>query len=297
MNNQSLALFRSENCFSREGFPFEVRKVCLNSGVKAHRHDFYEIVFIVSGEGLHRTIYGDHPLQAGDLFCFRPLAWHAYLNCQKLILFNCLIGTKLINQELAWLRETGLWGSLFWARSQNRDRIDIPQFNLPQKEKSRTIRHLEKLSQQTNAKSNFDKLSIVVEFLSMLKTIRESLNEQTKQSIHEEICPRHSAVVQGVELLEQNMSEEWDLARLSQSLNNINRSYLVRLFKQELGYSPMAYLKRCRAEESAFLLLQSNLSLTDIASKVGWPDPNYFSRCFRQHFGISPTQYRKRNRF
>jgi AraC family L-rhamnose operon transcriptional activator RhaR len=54
----------------------------------------------------------------------------------------------------------------------------------------------------------------------------------------------------------------------------------------------MAYLRRARAERSAYLLLSTADPVSVIGAAVGWDDPNLFARRFRTHFGLSPTAYR-----
>ena len=60
------------------------------------------------------------------------------------------------------------------------------------------------------------------------------------------------------------------------------------------GLPPMAYLSRLRVETAAAMLLHTDLSITQIAEAVGWPDANYFARRFRAHYGLNASTYRAR---
>jgi transcriptional regulator GlxA family with amidase domain len=68
---------------------------------------------------------------------------------------------------------------------------------------------------------------------------------------------------------------------------------LNRRFKQATGVSPGLYLQQLRLEHARELLRDSNLSVTEIAAKVGYQDVGYFSTLFRAHMALSPTAYRK----
>jgi AraC family L-rhamnose operon transcriptional activator RhaR len=104
--------------------------------------------------------------------------------------------------------------------------------------------------------------------------------------------PLHSAVLQSLHLLESQTEREWSLRELAE-LVHMNPSYLVRLFKTDIGLSPIAYLNHCRLERATGLLLHTGLSISEVAAQVGWYDPNLFARRFRLAHGISPSEYRK----
>ena len=70
------------------------------------------------------------------------------------------------------------------------------------------------------------------------------------------------------------------------------KQHLARVFTARFSCSPTVYIERSRLEHSATLLLDSSESVTEIAFRSGFSDPNYFARRFRKHFGISPSEYR-----
>ena len=73
----------------------------------------------------------------------------------------------------------------------------------------------------------------------------------------------------------------------------MNEDYLSRAFSQELGISPWDYLNRYRIFRAKELLIQTDDSISQIARRVGFPDPAYFSRVFRKLTGLSPKHYRE----
>lgn len=92
-----------------------------------------------------------------------------------------------------------------------------------------------------------------------------------------------------------NIAEEIDLEDLAR-IGNISTFYLCRLFKKEIGISPMKWLWTQRTMTAAsFLLSENNLSLTNIAFSCGFTSSAHFSRLFKTTYGISPSTYRKTN--
>ncbi len=69
---------------------------------------------------------------------------------------------------------------------------------------------------------------------------------------------------------------------------------LTTKFHREVGLTPTAYITKCRLENAARILKNTELSILEICTRVGILDANYFTRCFRKQYGCSPTEYRKR---
>ena len=64
------------------------------------------------------------------------------------------------------------------------------------------------------------------------------------------------------------------------------------LFKEHVGMSPMRYITEQRIKKARELLLETELSILEIAREVGIADQNYFSRMFKKYTKVSPTEYR-----
>lgn len=73
----------------------------------------------------------------------------------------------------------------------------------------------------------------------------------------------------------------------------LDESYLCNIFKSETGQSPLRYINAFRVEKAAVLLGETDQSVTHIAARVGFDDPNYFARIFRRQMGCSPREYRR----
>ncbi|MBQ7887944.1 MAG: response regulator [Clostridia bacterium] len=74
---------------------------------------------------------------------------------------------------------------------------------------------------------------------------------------------------------------------------HVDDSYLSRMFKQQVGSNLMLYLAKTRIEQAKRLLIQKDMSITDVAQLVGYDDYAYFSRVFRRMEGKSPRAYRE----
>ncbi len=78
------------------------------------------------------------------------------------------------------------------------------------------------------------------------------------------------------------------------NLMYVSVSYFCRFFKKVTGTTSAAYISEFRIKKSFLLLENTNMSMSEIAEKVGFDDPNYFSRVFKNVTGITPSEYRKK---
>lgn len=73
----------------------------------------------------------------------------------------------------------------------------------------------------------------------------------------------------------------------------IDRTYLYRIFMEELGQSPKEYLTGFRLEKAAEMLSGTGLSVTEIALSCGFGEVSLFDRHFRGRYGCVPLKYRR----
>lgn len=73
----------------------------------------------------------------------------------------------------------------------------------------------------------------------------------------------------------------------------LSRSVLERRFTQIIGNSPKAEILRVRLDRVCRLLIESDLTLAEVAGKVGFEHPEYMSRIFKSKMGITPGEFRK----
>ena len=97
------------------------------------------------------------------------------------------------------------------------------------------------------------------------------------------------------EYIAAHLHEELSVQSIAQRMG-YNRSYLSTIFREEIGVPLSDYIRRCRLESAADLLVETDLPLTEIGLSVGLGDLSQFSRSFRQAFAVSPSKYRKQFR-
>ncbi len=96
------------------------------------------------------------------------------------------------------------------------------------------------------------------------------------------------------EFIETNMANpELDVKILTRELG-MSRTMLFVKLKELVGFTPAELIKVIRLEKAAQFLIKTDLTIGEIADKVGFSYSKYFSTCFLEKFKMTPTEYRSR---
>lgn len=91
-------------------------------------------------------------------------------------------------------------------------------------------------------------------------------------------------------LVENNYHEQISLDYVA-SICNMSKNYFCRFFHEVTGNSFIDYLNKFRINKAKYLLLNSDLSITQIAFDVGFNNLGYFFRVFRKYANLSPKEF------
>lgn len=92
--------------------------------------------------------------------------------------------------------------------------------------------------------------------------------------------------------IENNYQRDLNMDDIAASVFRSN-DYVQKQFKQVYGMTPYSYYMELKLECAKNLLLQTNLSVGQIAEKLGYKSDRYFSARFRRATGVTATQFRK----
>lgn len=97
-----------------------------------------------------------------------------------------------------------------------------------------------------------------------------------------------------VNFIRQNINCKLFLPEIAKKAS-VSTASLYRLFKTELGMSPVEFIVLERIKLAKRLLKDKHIFIKNVSYEVGFDDCNYFIRAFKQHEGITPKQYQKLN--
>ncbi|SET29097.1 GlxA family transcriptional regulator [Oceanicella actignis] len=110
-------------------------------------------------------------------------------------------------------------------------------------------------------------------------------------SVPARIGVRHPKLAQVIRMMNENIEEPISAAALAEAAGMSTRQ-LERLFRRYLDRSPKRYYLELRLEKARRLLLQTDMSVINIALACGFTSPSHFSKCYRSRYNRTP--YRER---
>lgn len=140
------------------------------------------------------------------------------------------------------------------------------------------------------ASDHGEDLANVVADQLIYSSIRTDQDMQ-RLSIPTRIGVRHPRLSRVIQMMEQAIEEPISPASLAQEVGMSTRQ-LERLFRRYLDRSPKRYYMELRLQKARNLLMQTDMSVINVALACGFASPSHFSKCYRAHYNITP--YRER---
>ncbi|RYG41995.1 AraC family transcriptional regulator [bacterium] len=250
-----------------DGTESAVVQRCAANGSAAHDHDFMELAVVLRGSAVHSCPEGSSALSCGSAVLLRPGVWHAYLGSHDLEVLNFCFPFAMAQDHWRHMVDERV-KSMLGAH----ERVRLAQLPLESVEALETLEGIRR-----DSTGGLGLLMWTLDQFASVVPVRSS---------------GHPAVDQAVRCLEEAIHRPWTATDLARTVG-LDKAYLSRLFKAQIGTGPMAYLAALRVDRAASLLRHSELTCGEIGATVGYADPSVFSRRFRARFGTSPQEYRR----
>jgi len=140
------------------------------------------------------------------------------------------------------------------------------------------------------ANDHGDELANAVADQMIYASIRTDQDTQ-RLSVPTRIGVRHPKLSQVIQMMEANIEEPISPAILARDVGMSTRQ-LERLFRRYLNRSPKRYYMELRLQKARNLLMQTDMTVINVALACGFASPSHFSKCYRAHYNTTP--YRER---
>lgn len=253
-------------------------------------HDFWEIVYADKEDIICSADGNEFLLKSGQMLFHKPNVWHTLSSDGKraptvfIISFDCRSqAMQFFENKVITLDKRSL-NYIYAIIDEAKKSFDIP-FSDPYAKK------MELLKSPT-----LGGVQMIKNYLEiMLISIMRSMTEQ--EGDNKVFLPSgdnaDKMVKDTVKMLKENVDTKLSINDVCKK-TSYSRAYLFRKFKQTTGKSVMEYYINLKIERSKQLIRENELSVKEIADRLGFDTPNYFSKTFKKKTGLSPLQYKKR---
>ena len=263
-------------------FLFSVQLV-RRTAEQPHSHDFIEIAMILDGEGEFQVDGRVYPVRKGDLLLLNPGVSHQSRNVE---------GKRPATEFYAAFTNIHF-------RDMDCNQIRFPRGTFLLHPKEKTFLHLTRLAESMMLEScsaqpgrYFMLKAYLTQMILLLYREQVTCEKPKAQGYIFESANKKYVVEQIVDYLDHHYSEKISLDQIAQNMY-LSPFYISRIFKSQVGDTPINYLINLRMEKARELLVEKqDCSIQEIAQCVGYEDAYHFSKLFKKHYGNSPSQYR-----
>lgn len=236
-----------------------------------HTHSYTELFYIVGGDGQFRINEKLFPVHPHQLIVVNPNIIHTEVSYGTQPLEYIVLGIEGVELTIPDSDEARY---CIYSFPENNDVLACMRSVLQEMQDCRP-------EYQTACLAYMD-----IILVQLMRNVTVSVTQSSARFPANRQC---AAVRQ---YIDRHYKENLTLDLLAEKVS-INKFYMAHAFKREYGVSPINYLIGCRIREGKNLLAQTDLSLSQIATVLGFSSSSYFSQSFRKAAGISPMEYRK----
>lgn len=261
----------------------DVEEANLNR-VEPHRHTYYEVIWIVEGFGSHSVDFRNYPFKGPCLFLLQPGHVH------KIIKEVPTRGYILKFSE-SFFSADGQSGNLL-LKYGIFDNINVqPVVSLTPSVVTLLTDLLQKMMAEYEQHAELSKV-ILASYLKIFLLQVFKLKDSNQEELKEIPEPRYLIFRQFKRLVEDHFASEHavnfytsQLSLTGKTLNEITHRYAGKTAGDIIQDRILLEAKR--------FIYNGELSVKEIAARLGFNDAAYFTRFFTNHQGVSPQQFRK----
>jgi len=256
-----------------------------------HHHNYIEMVYVYSGE-YHQIINGTNiTMKKGEVCILDTNVLHSIGKVSENdIIVNCLMSKKHLDDILMdRLSGNDLLSSFFIrALYHSNDFNDYILFNSGESEK------LPKLMEDVLCEY-FDKSLcsdevinsyMIIIFSELLRIFESQTNSESRNLLK-------NASLTDIVLYIQNNCKDATLTSVAEHFH-FHPNYLSATIKKFTSNNFTFVLQEAKLKKASFLLKNSDISVVEVASNVGYENTNFFYKIFKKYYGCNPTEYRKK---
>lgn len=292
-NNKSITPFKLKENISHGDLLFNLavhlteHKIATDIMLYSHWHEELEILYIVDGSMLLQVDLQSFIVNKGDIIIIPPNLIHGascYNNspCKfYAIVFHPSLISSVFNDAI---QQNYL--EPFFIKTNRK----FHYINSKAEEHTKTLSYITSIIEIFNLKTFGFELLIKAYILQMFYIIIQFHSIENSKLKSEDVITT-LRIKKILTFLEENYHNPFSLSDWAESIS-LSKEQFCRIFKKHFNNTPIEYLINYRISKAVDLLINSNLSITDIAFETGFESSNYFTIVFKNKMNSAPREYR-----
>jgi len=260
------------------------RKFNVVSDINYHSHDFISLTYILSGTCTYYIEGKSYRVKKGNLILCNPGIMHGKTLCTSEEINEFHIGFSNICIE-----------NLPRDHIISREASPVITFAQYEQEFFKCCSDILAEQEKNDVGCALMLKSLVMKLIViLLKEIYKQETHSDENIINLESYDKISVVNAVVTYINENYMQDVSLDKISKSMY-LSPVYISKIFKEEIGESPINYLIKVRLSKAVELMKDSNKPIKEVAKSIGYDDAYYFSKLFKKYYGFSPLKYKNMN--
>lgn len=255
-----------------------------------HDHEFFEMIYLLSGECVNHIFGTDMHMKAGDLCMMSPAVRHSIWT-EEGVIINILIRRGTIqNVFYNLLRERNIISDFFMNSLYLRDFATSLTFRT-----NGDQRILEQILGMYGEQLEPDEYSESIVRSMLMIFFNKLIRSYKDTAAYPQTVQKQNEAAARILNIVLNDYSDITLSKLARMLG-YSSVYCSRYIKQVLGCTFMELRGKVRFQKAEDYLQNTTISIAEISALCGYENPENFNRAFRQIYHISPSEYRLRVR-
>jgi len=249
-----------------------------------HKHDFYHLVYFSSGSGSHSIDFINFPVEAGQVYFMIPGQVHTWNFEEQPTGFIVNFSEQYINSLVTNARYLDQFS--FFSGIAGEQVINLPTDTRVQAEQLlATI--VREGNSSLEMKDDFVKSALIQLFIQVDRNIVKSGDKH--RSNYNYLLLRNFQKLIDVHYKDKKLTKDYA------SMLYVTPNHLNALSNDVTGRSAGELIRDRVLLEAKRLLINAQLSITEIAGELDFADNSYFSKFFKKYTGVSPEAFRTQN--
>lgn len=277
--------FEKESASFALNCDYEIQTVALDKPEPTHTHQFIELVYTLSGTGVHTIDDKPYPVKGGDMLWINYHSRHAVTPIEGLRYVDIMLKPEYVNRTLQGTEDVFLLLQLpdFSDLSGEIDRENVLLcFDGEERRKIEKLLEWTKEEQQGRAAGASLMLHAALSMLLCMMFRKMAENPNVRPVVGAQLLA----------YMDRNCHNNLSMTEIAAKCG-YTAAHFSRLFRRHTGQTPSAYIHQCRINKAKRLLRESDMAIEEVIATCGYSDRSAFFRRFADAVGMTPRQYRK----